>query len=90
MNVLSDHGLIILVLFLNQGLGKEFHDFFNFETPAPNMVQDCSILQESEIAIVVNDMDWGNRIFLVFLSDPHVLLPAVVIAVKVHSWAMLE
>lgn len=54
------------------------------------MIHDCSILKESEITIVVNDMDWSDRVLLVSLPDLDVLLSAAIVTIKVHSWTVLE
>lgn len=54
------------------------------------MVQYCSILQESEVAVVVDNMDWSDWVLLVFLPDSHVFLPAAIVTIKIDSWAVLE
>lgn len=54
------------------------------------MIYYTAILDESQIAIVVNDMYWCNEMGGVLLADFYVLVFADVIPVEVHTWAFAE
>jgi hypothetical protein len=53
------------------------------------MIDHCSILEESEVSVVINDMDRSYGIFLVPLPNSHNLLSTHIITIVVQPRALL-
>lgn len=73
VDVLSDYHFFVRV-FIQQLPRQVRHYLVVLQALVAHVVQDRSVLQESEITVVVNDMDRSYRIFLVFLADFDVLV----------------
>jgi len=51
------------------------------------MIQNSSILQKSEVSVIVDDMDWSHWIFIVFFTNFYVLISKYIVTVQIKPGA---
>ena len=54
------------------------------------MIDNTTVFYESQISIVINDMDWSYKMCGIFLSNFYVFVSANIVAVEIYSWALVE
>ena len=54
------------------------------------MINDTTILNKPKISIVINDMDWCDKVLFVFLSYFYVLMLANIISIEIYTWAFVK
>lgn len=54
------------------------------------MIDNTTVFYESQISIVINDMDWSYKMCGIFLSNFYVFVSANIIAVEIYSWTLVE
>jgi hypothetical protein len=50
------------------------------------MIQNSSILQKSEVSVIVYDVDGGHWIFIIFFTNFYVLISKYVVTIQIKSW----